>query len=738
VFIHFAKFATSSAWTRAALEGTEIPISALADFNATFNVVLSNWRKISATDSLSIYSSPPSTWIAPETKKEESKKAAKTSEYSSPSSKPSNKSGTASNTSNSARLSTKDPLFGMVIVPDNLRHGPQLPSGKRLCLHFAGQGKACVHGYNCQQVHVTLNRASIPDLKAIERWVIATPNVDWALGHPKHLTDPPLASTLNPDSLRAAPAPAPVTPVPAPATQALSSEEIFAWAVADADPPLPLPAFTSPPLTNAAVKRILQGQVSNELPSTPTGTRPARASTHAAPRPSPFLPTDNEPLPTLLTNDDSDDEDDDDNDETHEASRPSLSSSTQPRLSKSSKPAFFQKSVMAKAWQAQKEQSFGFLDDNDMDNLFRASPSIGHLWSEYERVKDIDWSPLQEPNPNWQTQERIDQHRVDMRLACLFHYDMDLAAVHRCLGGNHVGAHRNVKKILARVKRLLPPKLYRDLRRVLVDGCPAIFNTEGTAKEFQEMYAYGNHPTVTGNLAKVMKTMNKEDRKDHVLTFPAWVAPFIPHLMITPNGFVVKPGKNDRLVFDASFMLHLLSRPFNQFIDLADEPDIVFGEAWIQFLVSIYNLRITFPDLEIYLMDDDVASAFRQLKYNPNIISAKGILIDMFLFIATGLTFGDRSSPPSFEPIARTRIAVSTELSAGRHSVPEFPEYLDQVRFMPPTPPGLHLTPARADRYNPGAPRQPVGSSQFPVTYKMHVDDNLYAAAGVDHMRWAM
>jgi hypothetical protein len=124
--------------------------------------------------------------------------------------------------------------------------------------------------------------------------------------------------------------------------------------------------------------------------------------------------------------------------------------------------------------------------------------------------------------------------------------------------------------------------------------------------------------------------------------------------MLSPNGFVIKRGKNDRLVFDASFMLHLLSRPFNQFIDLADEPDIIFGDAWIRFLVAIYNLRITFPDLEIYLFDDDVASAFRQLKYHPNVISAKGILIDELLFIATGLTFGDRSSPPSFETIART------------------------------------------------------------------------------------
>jgi hypothetical protein len=200
-----------------------------------------------------------------------------------------------------------------------------------------------------------------------------------------------------------------------------------------------------------------------------------------------------------------------------------------------------------------------------------------------------------------------------------------------------------------------------------------------------------------------MKTMNKEDRKDHVLTFPAWLAPFILHLMLSPNGFIIKPGKNDRLVFDASFMLHMLSQPFNPFIDLDDEPDIVFGQAWQRFLIAIYNLRITFPDSEIYLFDDDVASAFRQLKYHPNIISAKGILIDTYLFIATGLTFGDSSSPPSFETITRTRMAVSTELAKGGHHVPEFPEYLDKVQFTPPPPSDFKFAEAHADTYNPGS-----------------------------------
>jgi hypothetical protein len=59
--------------------------------------------------------------------------------------------------------------------------------------------------------------------------------------------------------------------------------------------------------------------------------------------------------------------------------------------------------------------------------------------------------------------------------------------------------------------------------------------------------------------------------------------------MLTPNGFITKEGKNDRLVYNASFMLHTDSRPFKFYIDLADEPEIIFGGAWIRF--SYNNLQ---------------------------------------------------------------------------------------------------------------------------------------------------
>jgi hypothetical protein len=80
-----------------------------------------------------------------------------------------------------------------------------------------------------------------------------------------------------------------------------------------------------------------------------------------------------------------------------------------PRLTKSMNPEFFNKSVISTAWQAQKEQKFikdnlrqvfttervfphivfpllkgGFLDSDDMSNLFGAMPSTRTLWNEYQ------------------------------------------------------------------------------------------------------------------------------------------------------------------------------------------------------------------------------------------------------------------------------------------------------------------------------------------------------------------
>jgi hypothetical protein len=286
-------------------------------------------------------------------------------------------------------------------------------------------------------------------------------------------------------------------------------------------------------------------------------------------------------------------------------------------------------------------------------------------------------------NPNWKEQTEIDNKRVDMRTAMLFHYNLDLSAVHRKLDGNHVGAQRDPEFILRQVSGLIDQKTFDHLRRILVDGCPGVFNEEATYAQYLEMHQYGNHKSVEQNLEKVMLTMNKEDRKDHVLTFPAWLAEFIPDLMLTAQGFVMLPGKNDRLVFDASFILSLLSRPFNHLIDMNDEPDY-FRRSLEK--VSHLDLQFEsglpqFGDIPFRRQRDSRISA-AQVSPECNQWKSK------YLFIPTGLTFGDCSSPPSWEPFAQARMALSTELSRGFQSVPAYSDYMEKVTFAPPPPPG--------------------------------------------------
>jgi hypothetical protein len=253
-------------------------------------------------------------------------------------------------------------------------------------------------------------------------------------------------------------------------------------------------AQQAPPLTNVAVKRLLAARTNTKQPQAHNSFQgaPSRKPVALQTAPTTEVVTD-DMLPPLLDGDNSNDDSDDDDDKGtplhHSPVRRFPMKQKRPQLTKSMNPRFFEKSLMGKAWKAQKKQPFGkdnllqtfttepvllhiilpvlkqgFLSTADMRSLLAASSPIDHLWTEYQRVKDLDWSPLCEPNTHWSTRESIDADRVDLRMALLFYYDMDLVAVHRHLGGNHVGAHRNHDNLLAHVEHLLPRKLFRELR----------------------------------------------------------------------------------------------------------------------------------------------------------------------------------------------------------------------------------------------------------------------------------
>jgi hypothetical protein len=109
----------------------------------------------------------------------------------------------------------------------------------------------------------------------------------------------------------------------------------------------------------------------------------------------------------------------------------------------------------------------------------------------------------------------------------------------------------------------------------------------------------------------------------------------------------------------------------------------VFSTAKLNHWKQIFNLRISYPNKEIYPWDDDVTAAFRIPKFNPEVVCAKASVIAAFLVFWIGLTFGDTTSPPNFEPLARGRMALAEDLSATNEPVPEYAEYMDKVVFCP-------------------------------------------------------
>ncbi len=168
----------------------------------------------------------------------------------------------------------------------------------------------------------------------------------------------------------------------------------------------------------------------------------------------------------------------------------------------------------------------------------------------------------------------------------------------------------------------------------------------------------------------------------------------------------------------------IASRVYNNLVSNDDEPTIIFGNAWTNFLCSIYNLCITYPNKEIYLMDDDVVTAFRQVKYHPNIISAKAYSAGQYLFVPTGSTFGDKSSPPGFEPFAQARMALAKYLDSNGAQMADLPD--ETVKFVQ----------ARPDRFNPSI--LDSKGDPLPTEYNMYVDDNLYVQVQQGRMRQAM
>jgi len=326
------------------------------------------------------------------------------------------------------------------------------------------------------------------------------------------------------------------------------------------------------------------------------------------------------------------------------------------------------------------------LSHPDTLSLRKVHPLYNHLYQTILRCRHIDFRSLSEINTSYATQTSINKSRSIKFLAALLHYNFDVPTVIRFCGNNYVNAHIDPIALRKQLTGIVPETIINYVCRSLITGAPSQINAHTTSKNFWTYLRYGNHVSITSRPELVEKSLNKEERNNYTLPFPSWTARFIPNLHVSPSGIIVKPGKKDRIIFDASFHVHHASYAPNDWTHSSDEPPIYYGSALVRHLQRIWNLRITYPDDIIYLWDDDVAGAFRLIKYNPHVATAFASIINSRLWIPVGQVFGGNTSAQNFEGIARAREILSEHLSHPSFSflIQKHRNILDLIKFDTP------------------------------------------------------
>ena len=80
---------------------------------------------------------------------------------------------------------------------------------------------------------------------------------------------------------------------------------------------------------------------------------------------------------------------------------------------------------------------------------------------------------------------------------------------------------------------------------------------------------------------------------------------------LNTRGFDNQTRQERSHYFYASFKIDWDSQCVNMWSDPRLEPEIKYGTTFLRHLQRIWNLRISYPNRDLYLWDDDIAGAFR-------------------------------------------------------------------------------------------------------------------------------
>ena len=150
----------------------------------------------------------------------------------------------------------------------------------------------------------------------------------------------------------------------------------------------------------------------------------------------------------------------------------------------------------------------------------------------------VNFSPLLEPRLDYEAQQTIDPHRIEMVSAAMVHFGLDPGKLVQHLGREYTGQGRDVDAILQNVKSHISSDDYRHMERILREGCPAKLQFTESSDSKLKIMRRGNQKNFVENPELVKKTLNKEDRYSHILPMDKQICRFSPYLRHTSQGIV--------------------------------------------------------------------------------------------------------------------------------------------------------------------------------------------------------
>jgi hypothetical protein len=136
------------------------------------------------------------------------------------------------------------------------------------------------------------------------------------------------------------------------------------------------------------------------------------------------------------------------------------------------------------------------------------------------------------------------------------------------------------------------------------------------------MIRQGNSKSFNDDPDLVRKAMNKEDRYSHLMPIDKDICRASAYLRHTIQTVIMKPGKNNCIIWDGTTILLALDIVMNQVTPVTCEAPITFGHVKIQLYINIYNMRVSHPNDVILLGMADIKACFCFPRIHPNLTGA--------------------------------------------------------------------------------------------------------------------